>query len=59
MKLEFDFEVGVYQISQLDLPELKRYIKKKQRTQHVKGTYFMSHIRRLPLNQCGYQDKKI
>ena len=29
MKLEFHFEVGVYQVSQLDLPELKRYIKKK------------------------------
>lgn len=58
MKLELDFEVVVYEISPLDLPEVKRYIKRKKRTQNVKATYFMSHMIKLPLNQCVYQDKK-
>lgn len=38
MTLEFEFEIGVYQMRSSDLPNLKRYIKTRQRTHNLKDT---------------------
>lgn len=38
MTLEFEFETGVYKMCSSDLPNLKRYIKKRQRTHNSKDT---------------------